>query len=190
LAATYYDGGSAGIQSSFLIYGGGATTTTQVYNGSTWTSGGAMSVIVTDLSGSGAGHANSAVAIGGSTVQNNVADIVSNIQQYNGSTWTNAGIRSAPLIDGSAHGSGSMAMSCGGQNANSNFVSLCEKWNGQVNSVLGANFSIAAQGATTTGSQSAALKVGNINSSSNDELLTATRGNPYSGIIYGKYIVV
>ena len=104
--------GKGGTETAGLIFGGSApggnTTTTILYNGSSWTSGGALSTARRNLGGLGISTA--ALAFGGQEPSYSTAT-----EEYGGSSWTSGGALPAARRNPTGVGSQTAGLVLGGQ---------------------------------------------------------------------------
>ena len=110
-----YQGASAGTQTDGILFGGNqgppgspetTSTTTLEYNGSSWTTGGAMSVNDRYLMGCGGSQAQ-ALRIGGESDTDAT-------EEYNGSSWTTGGNLNTGRYQGAASGTNTAGLVFGG----------------------------------------------------------------------------
>jgi len=118
--------GSCGIQTAAMWNGGApALTTTQLYNGSTWTSTGSMNAGRNNLATFGT--TTSAITFGGDPSPNRPAT-----ESFNGSTWSTAAVTAGgKYASGAAGADGSAGLAIGGENPPTG----TEEWNDPVYSV-------------------------------------------------------
>ena len=155
-------GGSAGIQTAALFFGGeisGASksTTNELYNGSAWSE-------VADLNSSrssnfGFGVSTSAVSAGGTNPAVN-PPISTEVESWDGSSWTEiAEANTSRRRGGSAGTSSTSGFIFGGDNAAGTTYGIAETWNGTAWTEV-ANLNAVTSQQAGIGTATAALSVG------------------------------
>ena len=129
--------------------GGGQTATTEKWNGSSWSSGGNLSV--TRWYSRGSGTASSAIVAGGNSL--------SSADSYNGTAWSTAGSMSVARYQSGAAGASSTSfLEFGGANG-ATFLSSSDAYNGST-WTAGGSLPVATMEQGGCGSATAALSVG------------------------------
>ena len=143
-------------------------TTTHTWNGSSWGSGPALAE---SQSGGGAAGTPSAIVLVGGVNAPSSGSIDDNIQQYNGSSWTNSPVNYPTNISGNGCvGTQTAAVIFGGHAGGSPFpgsgVTTTNEWNGS--SISSANAMVfGLLGCSGSGTQTAALSYGGRNTAGN-----------------------
>ena len=117
----------AGLQNAALAFGGCSNTTrvacTEEYDGSSWSTGGAMAVARDALAG--AGIQNAALGFGGYTPTYGACT-----EEYDGSSWSTGGALNNGGGGFGGVGTQNAGLAFGGNINGSNFVTCTEEYNG------------------------------------------------------------
>ena len=139
-------GGAGNSSTSALCFAGEhpPTAVTEKFDGSAWTTVNSMNTARAYLAGTGIVTA--ALAIGGDYAPAQVA----NVEKYDGTSWTElTGNLNTVRSSNAAAGTTALAITMGGYNAASTYLTICETWNGTSWSAQ-ANMAIA-KGSTPDG---------------------------------------
>ena len=122
-------GGGLGIYTAAIVAGGGnpAETTTEQYNGSSWTE--IADINTARKSPTGSGTTTAGLAYGGVI---NPSSVIANNESWNGSSWTEvADLNTARgLSAASTQGTSTASLMMSGQTTPSNFLANNESWDG------------------------------------------------------------
>jgi hypothetical protein len=158
-------GGGLGIYTAAIVAAGGnpAETTTEQYNGSSWTE--IADVNTARKSPTGSGTTTAGLAYGGVI---NPSSVIANNESWNGSSWTEVNDLNTARGLGAAsfQGTSTASLMVSGQTTPTNFLTNNESWNGtnwtEVNDV-----NTARRGGGGAGTQTSALYFGGGNPSAN-----------------------
>ena len=120
-----YGAGSAGTQTSSLLFGGYITSyvaCTEAYNGTSWSVGGALSTVRYQLAGAGASNT-AALAFG------NFNAPYTNTESYNGTSWFGGGALSTGRYALAGAGTNTSALAFGGRSQSLGIVPCTESYN-------------------------------------------------------------
>jgi hypothetical protein len=153
---------TGGTQNDAILAGGlvPAPAITEEYNGTSWSAGGAMNVI--RRANAGCGVTTAAVNVGGTTLPNGTPPIgtKSNVEEYDGSTWTNVNAMPTALRSQYVAGIQTAAFAAGGfaQPPDAS-VSDTYEYDG-TNWTVGGSLNQARSDGQACGTQTAGLAVG------------------------------
>jgi len=146
--------GGTGTQTAAIAMGGYYNVSTSAeYDGTNWTNGGSLNTGREIMTG-GTGIQTAALAIGG-YVRNPGA--TNKVEQYNGSSWSNAPTLNTALYGRAGSGTTSAALAGGGQNGSQS--NATEEYNGSSWTTVNAR-PYGAGSAMASGTQTAALNYG------------------------------
>ena len=133
------DAGGGGTQTAALGYGGylvppggfsppGFTNLTEEYDGSSWTSGGALSTARGALGGNAVGTQTAGICIGGRT--DGTSGGITNTEEYDGSSWTSGGALGTGQRSHGAGGLQTSAISFGGSTPSAGRSTITQQYDG------------------------------------------------------------
>ena len=158
-------GGGLGIYTAAIVAAGGnpAETTTEQYNGSSWTE--IADVNTARKSPTGSGTTTAGLAYGGVI---NPSSVIANNESWNGSSWTETtDLNTARgLGAASTQGTSTASLMMSGQTTPSNFLDNNESWNGSSWTEV-SDLNTARRGGGGAGTQTSALYFGGGNPSAN-----------------------
>ena len=153
---TIINDGSAGTQTATLVFGGspgsGYITTTNEYDGATWTAGGSLNTARGHLVG--AGTQTTAIAVGGYSGPSPTGAT----EEYNGTSWTTGGSTATTRAQAGAGGDSTAAIYFGGTPSPYISTTAAELYNG-TSWTTAPSMGTGRYSLASAGSQTAALAI-------------------------------